>query len=67
MQSQGLTQNQALGRIDRMIDAQSYTLAADELFYIAAGIFILLIGLIWLAKVRPAPAVAGAAAGSDAH
>ncbi len=35
-----------------MIDAQSYTLAADELFYGAAVMFVLLIAIIWLAHPR---------------
>ena len=59
-------QGQALGSIERMIDAQSYTLAADELFYVAAGIFILLIAVIWLANARRTPG-APAPAVSDAH
>ena len=64
MQAQGMSQEQALGMINRMIDIQAYTLAADELFYVAAGIFLLLIGLIWLAQPRKGGA---APAASDAH
>jgi DHA2 family multidrug resistance protein len=67
MQAQGMSQTQSLGMIDRMIDAQSYTLAADELFYVAAGIFILLIAVIWLAKARRAPGAAAGAVVNDAH
>jgi hypothetical protein len=43
---------------------QAYTLAADELFYGAAALFLLLIAFIWLAhpqRGRPGVAV------SDAH
>jgi DHA2 family multidrug resistance protein len=64
LQAQGLGHDQALGLINRLIDVQSYTLAADELFYGAAGLFVLLIGLLWLAHPgagRPGVAV------SDAH
>jgi DHA2 family multidrug resistance protein len=62
----GMGPDQSLGYVNRLIDAQAYTLAADELFYVAAGIFILLIGVIWLAKARP-PAAGAAPAVSDAH
>ena len=64
LEAQGMSHEQALGTINRLIDAQAYTLAADELFFAAAGLFILLIAFIWLAqrqKGRPA------AAASDAH
>jgi len=66
LQSQGMSPDQSLGVVNRMIDAQAYTLAADELFYVAAGIFILLIAVIWLATPRRAPG-ASAPAVSDAH
>ena len=64
LQAQGLGQEQSLAVVNRLIDAQAYTLAADELFYAAAGTFVLLIAFIWLAhpqRGRPA------AATSDAH
>jgi len=64
LQTQGLTPEQTLGLMNRLIDVQAYTLAADELFYLAAWLFLFLIGFIWLAhpqRGRPAVAV------SDAH
>jgi len=64
LQAQGLSADQALGLMDRLIDVQSYTLAADELFYGAAVLFLFLIGFIWLAhpqRGRPGVAV------GDAH
>jgi len=65
LQAQGLTPEQTLGLINRMIDVQSYTLAADELFYGSAALFLVLIFFIWLAHpqrgARPGVAV------SDAH
>ncbi len=64
LQSQGLGADQSMGLINRLIDAQSYTLAADELFYVSAGLFVFLIGFIWLA--RPQRGAPGAAVG-DAH
>jgi MFS transporter, DHA2 family, multidrug resistance protein len=64
LQSQGLGADQSMGLISRLIDAQSYTLAADELFYISAGLFVFLIGFIWLARPQRGAPVA---AGGDAH
>jgi DHA2 family multidrug resistance protein len=64
MQAQGMSPEQSLAMVDRLIDVQSYTLAADELFYGAAGLFLVLIAFIWLAHPqagRPAVTV------SDAH
>ncbi len=64
LQAQGFGPEQSLGYVNRLIDAQSYTLAADEIFYGAALLFVFLIGFIWLAHPqggRPAMAT------SDAH
>jgi len=64
LQTQGFTQEQTLGLMNRLIDVQAYTLAADELFYLSAALFMLLVVFIWLAKPqrgRPGAAV------SDAH
>jgi len=64
LQSQGLAPDQSLGLVNRLIDAQAYTLAADEIFYGAAGLFLLLVAYIWLAHPRRGtPTVAA----SDAH
>jgi DHA2 family multidrug resistance protein len=49
----GYTHEQALGMINRLIDQQAYTLAADDLFMLSAGIFLLLVGMLWLTR-RPA-------------
>ncbi len=64
LQAQGMNHEQSLALINRLIDVQSYTLAADELFFGAAALFILLIAFIWLAHPgtgRPGIGV------SDAH
>ena len=64
LMAQGLSREQALGMINSMIDKQTFTLSADELFYASAAIFVLMIGVIWMARpVRSgAPTDAGAAA-----
>lgn len=57
----GLTPDQALGTINRLADQQAYMLAANDVFYVSALIFLLLIPLVFL--TRPTHAGAG---GSDA-
>ena len=67
MRAAGLTAEQALGQITRMIDQQAYTRAADDIFLASAFLFILLIGAVWLTR-RPARITGGgAAAASGAH
>lgn len=60
--SAGLTPEQALGMVNRLVDQQAYMLAANDVFYASALIFLLLIPLVYLTR----PAQAGAAAGGAA-
>jgi DHA2 family multidrug resistance protein len=62
MQASGLTQPQSLERMNRMIDVQAFMLSANDVFFISAILFVLLIGVIWLAR----PAKAGGASGAAA-
>jgi DHA2 family multidrug resistance protein len=57
--SAGLSPEQALGTINRLVDQQAAMLAANDVFYASALIFLLLIPLVYLTR----PAQAGAAAG----
>jgi DHA2 family multidrug resistance protein len=62
----GLTPDQALGTINRLADQQAYMLAANDVFYVSALIFLLLIPLVFL--TRPTHAGAGGAdAAAGAH
>ncbi len=64
--SAGLSPDQALGTVNRLVDQQAYMLAANDVFYASALIFLLLIPLVYL--TRPAPATAGSAdAAAGAH
>lgn len=63
MTSSGLTEEQALASINRTIDQQAFTLAATDLFMLSAGMFFLLIGLIWIAK-RPQAGGGGGSGGA---
>jgi DHA2 family multidrug resistance protein len=62
----GLTPDQALSTINRLADQQAYMLAANDVFYVSALIFLLLIPLVYL--TRPTHAGAGSAdAAAGAH
>ncbi|AYQ29015.1 MULTISPECIES: DHA2 family efflux MFS transporter permease subunit [unclassified Polaromonas] len=62
----GLSPDQALGTINRLVDQQAYMLAANDVFYVSALIFLLLIPLVYL--TRHAKAGAGSAdAAAGAH
>ena len=62
MQAGGLTQPQSLERMNRIVDAQAYMMSANDVFFISAILFVLLIGVIWLARPVKAGDAAGAAA-----
>src|SRR3989344_4303535 len=62
LQSAGMSMQQAAAQINRLIDQQAFTRAADDVFLASAVLFLLLIPLIWLAKVKKgAAAVDGGA------
>src|SRR3546814_1632476 len=60
LQALGMDPQQALAAVNRMIDQQAATLAANELFRLSAWLFVVLIPVIWLA--RPERNAAGAEA-----
>ncbi len=63
--SAGLSMEQALAQVNRLIEQQAYTRAVDDIFLGSAYLFLLLIGVIWLTK-RPDSGGAGAGAAADA-
>lgn len=58
----GMSHQQALTVINGMIDTQAYTLSALDVFYASAAIFLLLTGLVWLARPKSAKSAGGGAA-----
>ena len=64
LQSNGFSADQVLAQINRMIDQQSFMLAANDVFYASAVLFIFLIPLVWLAKPVKGGAASDAAAGA---
>ena len=63
----GLSNDQALSQVARMIDQQAATLAANDVFYASAAIFILLIPLVWLARPKRGGGGGAADAAAAAH
>jgi len=58
----GQTPEQAAATVNRLLDQQAYTMAATDVFYLSAGLFVALIALVWLAQPRRVGAAAGAGA-----
>ncbi|MDD5324515.1 MAG: DHA2 family efflux MFS transporter permease subunit, partial [Polaromonas sp.] len=65
MVSAGMSPEQALAQINRLADQQAFMLAANDVFYISAVIFLALIPLVYLTRHNKAgTSSAGAAAGA---
>ncbi|MEF7612307.1 DHA2 family efflux MFS transporter permease subunit [Aquincola sp. MAHUQ-54] len=59
----GLSPEQALAQVNRMIDQQAFTRAADDIFFASSILFLLLIVLIWF-TARPKGGAAAEAGGA---
>jgi DHA2 family multidrug resistance protein len=60
----GLSKEQAMASVNRIIDQQAYTMAVTDVFYLSSLLFFVLIGVVWLARPKPG---SGAAGGGGAH
>ena len=60
----GFSAEQVLGQINRIVDQQSFMLAANDVFYASAVLFLLLIPFVWLAKPTRSAGASDAAAGA---
>jgi DHA2 family multidrug resistance protein len=50
LQSSGLSPEQSVAMLNRMVDQQAYMLSANDIFYVTAILFLILIGVVWLAR-----------------
>jgi DHA2 family multidrug resistance protein len=66
MQDSGLSAAQSYAQLNRLVDQQAFMLSANDVFYVSALIFLLLIGVVWLARPVKGPAQGGEAA-AGAH
>ena len=62
----GLNPDQALAQVNRLIDQQAYMLAANDVFFASALIFMALIPFVWLSRPKQGGAAAADAA-AGAH
>jgi len=65
MQAAGMSPEQSYAALNRLIDQQAFMLSANDIFYVSALLFLLLIGVIWLA--RPVAGGTDASAAAAAH
>ncbi|WP_295852738.1 DHA2 family efflux MFS transporter permease subunit [uncultured Xylophilus sp.] len=63
----GLTAEQALAQVNRLVDQQAFMLAANDVFYVSAVIFLFLIPLIWVSQRTTGGGGGGADAAAGAH
>ncbi|HYS12524.1 MAG TPA: DHA2 family efflux MFS transporter permease subunit [Burkholderiaceae bacterium] len=56
----GQTPEQVTATINRLIDQQAYTMAATDVFYLSAVLFVALIALVWFTQPKMTPAAADA-------
>jgi DHA2 family multidrug resistance protein len=63
--SSGLSADQVLAQINRLVDQQAFMLASNDVFYASAVLFVFLIPLVWLA--RPQTGGSGGDAAAGAH
>lgn len=62
--ARGLSPEQSLAQLNRLLDQQAYMLGADDIFYASALLFLLLTAVVWLARPNRGKATADA---SGAH
>jgi DHA2 family multidrug resistance protein len=58
----GMSPDQALANVNRLIDQQAYTMAVTDVFYMSSMLFFLLIAVLWFAKPKPGAAAGGGGA-----
>jgi DHA2 family multidrug resistance protein len=59
-----LSSGQEAPLLNRVVDSQAFMLSANDIFYASAALFLLLVGVIWLARPAPRAAAAAEAAGA---
>jgi DHA2 family multidrug resistance protein len=63
LQGAGLSAEQAMIQVNRLIDQQAFTRAADDIFYASSLLFLVLIVAVWF-TARPPRGVAADAGGA---
>jgi MFS transporter, DHA2 family, multidrug resistance protein len=66
LHAHGVGQSQSYELLNRLVDGQAFMMSANDIFYVSGIIFVVMIGLVWLARPTHEGA-GGAAASSGAH
>jgi DHA2 family multidrug resistance protein len=64
LQASGLSPDQSVGLLNRLIDQQAALVGATDIFYASSILFLTLIAVVWLTK-RPQGSAAAGAAGAE--
>jgi DHA2 family multidrug resistance protein len=64
LQASGLDPSQSTALMNRIVDQQAFMLSANDIFLASAVLFLLLIGVVWLARPLKRAGAAEAAAGA---
>jgi DHA2 family multidrug resistance protein len=63
----GMTRDQSLSHINHLIEQQAFMLSANDIFAASAALFLLLAGLVWLARRGDAQAAGAPGGAGGAH
>jgi DHA2 family multidrug resistance protein len=67
LHASGLNPDQSYALLNRLIDQQAFMLSANDVFYASAVLFLLLIGVVWLARPVKSAAAGASGAAAGAH
>jgi DHA2 family multidrug resistance protein len=67
LRAAGMSAEQALAQVNQLVNQQAFMLAAADIFYLSAALFLLLIPLVWLTHPQKSPAGGGVDAAAGAH
>jgi DHA2 family multidrug resistance protein len=67
LRAAGLSAEQALAQINQLVTQQAFMLAAADIFYLSAGLFLLLIPLVWLTHPQKSAGGGAMDAAAGAH
>ncbi len=67
LKAHGVDRGQSLALVNRLVDQQAFMLSANDLFMASAGLFLLLVAVVWLARPGQAAGTASPAAAAGAH
>jgi DHA2 family multidrug resistance protein len=67
LRAAGLSAEQALAQVNQIVTQQAFMLAAADIFYLSAGLFLLLIPLVWLTHPQKSAGGGAMDAAAGAH